>query len=299
MKARWPGSRNVAVAGKDRAAVMMSGPCRRPALVLERQDLRHRSGRRAGAARSCPSSMRRSPPRWRSRGRRSSRRHSARPRPSRFRSRAAASRWARGSFARAAGDLTRFRASPELDGDTLALAAGLVDEMQLGRGTDPDLLAISLSATDYVGHTYGTEGEEMCLQLLELDREIGDFLQLLDSRGIDYAVVLTADHGGKDIPERERLAGVAGRGPRRSRAQPGDDGQGAGRASSGCSGPGLLGDARWATSMSTSISRRPTGTPARRSGRGLPRASAGRGRVHRARRSPRRRSRPAPPETGP
>ena len=32
---------------------------------------------------------------------------------------------------------------------------------------------------------------------------------LLDSRGIDYAVALTADHGGKDIPERERLAGVA------------------------------------------------------------------------------------------
>jgi arylsulfatase A-like enzyme len=49
----------------------------------------------------------------------------------------------------------------------------------------------------------------MCLQLLELDHEIGDFLRQLDSRGINYAVVLTADHGGKDLPERERLAGVA------------------------------------------------------------------------------------------
>ncbi len=110
-----------------------------------------------------------------------------------------------GSLARAAGDLNAFRASPEIDGDTLALAAGLLDEMQLGKGADPDLLAISLSATDYVGHTYGTEGEEMCLQLIELDRELGDFFRLLDSRGIDYAVVLTADHGGKDVPERERL----------------------------------------------------------------------------------------------
>ena len=62
-----------------------------------------------------------------------------------------------GRFARAAGDLNAFRASPELDGDTLALAAGLVDEMKLGRGASPDLLAISLSATDYVGHAYGTE----------------------------------------------------------------------------------------------------------------------------------------------
>ena len=95
-----------------------------------------------------------------------------------------------------------------MDGDTLALAGGLVDEMQLGRRAAPDVLSVSLSATDYVGHEYGTEGEEMCLQLLELDREIGDFLTLLDNRGIDYAVVLTADHGGKDIPERERLAGV-------------------------------------------------------------------------------------------
>jgi arylsulfatase A-like enzyme len=81
--------------------------------------------------------------------------------------------------------------------------------MQLGRRGDPDLLAISLSATDYVGHTFGTEGEEMCLQLTELDREIGDFLAFLDSRHINYAVALTADHGGKDIPERERLSGVA------------------------------------------------------------------------------------------
>ena len=48
----------------------------------------------------------------------------------------------------------------------------------------------------------------MCLQLLELDRELGDFLKFLDSRRINYAVALTADHGGKDIPERERLAGV-------------------------------------------------------------------------------------------
>src|SRR5207244_10903139 len=101
-----------------------------------------------------------------------------------------------GQLARAAGDLNALRASPEVDGDTLALAAGLVDEMQLGRRADPDVLAVSLSATDYVGHTYGTEGQEMCLQLLELDREVGDFLSFLDSRHVDYAVALTADHGG-------------------------------------------------------------------------------------------------------
>lgn len=91
-------------------------------------------------------------------------------------------------LARAAGDTAALAASPELDGDTLALAAGLVDEMRLGRGADPDLLTIDLAATKNVARSYGTRSEEMCLQVVELDREIGDFLSLLDARGIDYAV---------------------------------------------------------------------------------------------------------------
>jgi predicted AlkP superfamily pyrophosphatase or phosphodiesterase len=49
----------------------------------------------------------------------------------------------------------------------------------------------------------------MCLQLLSLDRDLGDFFRLLDSKNIDYIVVLTADHGGQDIPERRREQGVA------------------------------------------------------------------------------------------
>ena len=114
------------------------------------------------------------------------------------------------AFARTAGDLKNFRASPEFDGATLALAASLLEEMRLGRGPSTDIVSISLSATDYVGHTYGTEGAEMCLQLFSLDRDLGDFFRLLDSKGIDYLVVLTADHGGKDIPEREREQGVPG-----------------------------------------------------------------------------------------
>jgi hypothetical protein len=146
-----------------------------------------------------------------------------------------------GRLGRAAGDLNAFRASPEFDGDTLALAAGLLDEMKLGKGTDPDLLAISLSATDYVGHSYGTGGEEMCLQLLELDRELGDFLKLLDGRRIDYAVALTADHGGNDAPERERLAGTADAARVDPALSPATMGK-ALTAKLGLSGPGLLGD---------------------------------------------------------
>lgn len=101
-----------------------------------------------------------------------------------------------GQLQRAAGDTGAFAASPELDGDTLALAAGLVDEMRLGRGASPDLLSIELEATANVERAYGRDSEQMCLQLTELDREIADFLSLLDSRGIDYAVALMGRNDG-------------------------------------------------------------------------------------------------------
>ena len=100
-------------------------------------------------------------------------------------------------FARGAGDAAALAASPELDGDTLALAAGLVDEMQLGRRASPDLLAVNLSATGNVERAYTPASGEMCLQLTELDREIGDFLSFLDNRGIDYAVTLEGAGEGR------------------------------------------------------------------------------------------------------
>ncbi len=109
-----------------------------------------------------------------------------------------------GHFARKAGDFRAFRASPEYDAAVLALGATFLDEEKLGTGDATDLLILGLSATDYVGHTYGTRGSEMCLQLMSLDRELGAFFDRLDAKGVDYLVTLTADHGGLDLPERQR-----------------------------------------------------------------------------------------------
>ena len=95
-----------------------------------------------------------------------------------------------------------FRISPRMDAATIDLANGLVDELRLGKGGAPDILSVSLSATDYVGHATGTEGMEMCIQMAELDKNIGRLLDHLDKLGIDYAVMLSADHGGLDTPER-------------------------------------------------------------------------------------------------
>jgi predicted AlkP superfamily pyrophosphatase or phosphodiesterase len=109
-----------------------------------------------------------------------------------------------GRFARPAGDTRQFRASPEFDDAILALGAGIATDMKLGQGAHTDLLILGASATDYVGHAYGTEGSEMCLQMYALDQTLGRLFAVLDRTGVDYAVVLTADHGGNDLPERER-----------------------------------------------------------------------------------------------
>jgi predicted AlkP superfamily pyrophosphatase or phosphodiesterase len=71
------------------------------------------------------------------------------------------------------------------------------------------VISVGLSATDYIGHSLGPGGGEMCLQLLSLDRDLGGFFRVLDAEGIDYAVVLTGDHGAMDIPERLRAKGIA------------------------------------------------------------------------------------------
>lgn len=94
------------------------------------------------------------------------------------------------------------RVSPELDTLTLRFAEDLLDTYGLGRGSAPDLLAISLSATDYIGHRYGSGGPEMCVQMATLDQSLGAFFARLDKLGAPYVVLLTADHGGVDIPER-------------------------------------------------------------------------------------------------
>ena len=145
-----------------------------------------------------------------------------------------------GAFARTAGDTSAWRNSPAMDGATLALGAVLANQMKLGRGAQTDLLGISLSATDYVGHSVGNGGQEMCLQLLELDRDLGDFFARLDGWGIDYAVALSADHGVADIPERERNQSLPARAPIDPALLPASI-SAAVRSATGLSGPILVG----------------------------------------------------------
>lgn len=93
---------------------------------------------------------------------------------------------------------------PAMDSLTLALALEGVNALALGASQRrTDLLAVSLSATDAVGHRYGPDSREIHDQLLQLDRYLGQFLDSLftmrDSRRV--IVVLTADHGVAPYPD--------------------------------------------------------------------------------------------------
>lgn len=99
--------------------------------------------------------------------------------------------------------------SPLLDEMTLEAAIHLLETRQLGQRGVTDLLGISLSATDRIGHTYGNQGPEMCDQMHRLDLALGTFLDRVAELPGGALVVLTADHGGNDFPERQSARGFA------------------------------------------------------------------------------------------
>jgi hypothetical protein len=94
-------------------------------------------------------------------------------------------------------------ASPFLDEAILDFATALVEEERVGRGAKPDLLAISVSAMDPIGHLYGPYSHESRDALRRLDAALGRFLTLLEQRlGREkLLVVLTSDHGVLPLPE--------------------------------------------------------------------------------------------------
>lgn len=99
---------------------------------------------------------------------------------------------------------TRAAATPWMDSLTLAFALDGVRELSLGTSNRRvDLLAVSLSSTDAVGHRFGPDSREIHDQLLHLDRYLGQFLDSLGVlRDLDRVlVVLTADHGIAPFPD--------------------------------------------------------------------------------------------------
>jgi predicted AlkP superfamily pyrophosphatase or phosphodiesterase len=99
--------------------------------------------------------------------------------------------------------------SPYSDAALGEMASALVRTMQLGKRGVVDLLGVSFSAVDYVGHDFGPESHELQDTLVRLDRTLGAFLNTLDrTLGRDgYTLGLSADHGVGEIPEAASAAG--------------------------------------------------------------------------------------------
>src|SRR6266850_6730484 len=94
--------------------------------------------------------------------------------------------------------------SPYADAYAGRMAAALVTSLQLGTHDTTDVLGISFSATDRIGHKFGPDSQEIQDQLVHLDRTIGDLLDHLDAAvgRTRYVVALSADHGVTPIPEQ-------------------------------------------------------------------------------------------------
>ena len=101
------------------------------------------------------------------------------------------------------GFASALRATPFSDEITLAAAEALLRSGRIGTDADPDVLLLGLSATDPVGHRYGPFSQEAMDNHLRLDRELGDFLDVVDETvGLDRSVfALTADHGALPLVE--------------------------------------------------------------------------------------------------
>lgn len=85
---------------------------------------------------------------------------------------------------------------------TFEMAEAALENEQMGQDDITDLLAVSISSTDAISHTYGTRGKENKAAFMELDRQLAKFFTLLDEKvgKGNYLMFLSADHGGAHNP---------------------------------------------------------------------------------------------------
>ena len=95
-----------------------------------------------------------------------------------------------------------FRTTPFANTYTFDFAKAAIDNENMGNNGVTDFLALSISSTDYVGHTFGPNSIEIEDTYLRLDQDIADFLSYLDNKvgKGNYTVFLTADHAVAHIP---------------------------------------------------------------------------------------------------
>jgi len=108
---------------------------------------------------------------------------------------------------------SRFEYTPFANDYLIDFAKAAIENEQLGADDTTDLLTVSFSANDLVGHMYGPYSHEVQDMTLRTDRTLAEFFNYLDQKiGLDRVVVaLTADHGVAPVPEHARQYGLGGK----------------------------------------------------------------------------------------
>ena len=85
---------------------------------------------------------------------------------------------------------------------TTDFAIAAITGEQLGQDAITDILAVSFSSTDYVGHNFGVNSKEIEDTYIRLDKDIERLINMLDTTvGVgEYTLFLTSDHGAVDVP---------------------------------------------------------------------------------------------------
>ena len=85
---------------------------------------------------------------------------------------------------------------------TVEMAKAAIEGEKLGADAITDILAVSFSSPDYIGHGFGPNSMEQEDDFYRLDKELGEFLNYLDNKigQGQYTVFLSADHGVAHVP---------------------------------------------------------------------------------------------------
>jgi len=105
------------------------------------------------------------------------------------------------------------RRTPFADEILLDFAIAAMRGHDLGSDEQTDVLTVSFSATDVIGHTYGADSQELMDNLLRLDRTLGRLLDEAEARAGRGRVlfVLSADHGALPLVEVLKAKGIDAR----------------------------------------------------------------------------------------
>ena len=118
-----------------------------------------------------------------------------------------------GAKAPASAFYTEIEFSPFGNDLLLSFAQRAIEAEQLGQDEYTDVLSVSFSANDYVGHRYGPYSQEAMDITLRFGQQVGELLNFVDSRiGLSNTIVVfTADHGVAPKPKHTIASGLAAR----------------------------------------------------------------------------------------